>query len=120
MKVRVRNIKPRNHQADPFATKGALLGFSNALGNPREMCDSPVRKVQPMVDFDDGNDQDMAPVDRIDVDKRNADIVTMHECPGDVAVDDLRENCCHRIIVDGMRAAGRRNQLGCAVIRLRW
>lgn len=95
MNVGMGHLVPGDDHAHPLTCEGALLGLGNPMSDGEQMCIELWGRVDPMVDFFDRNDEDVARCHRIDRHERDTVLVAMDEGSGDVAADDHGEDGAH-------------------------
>ena len=91
----VGNFQSGDDERDSFGLKCAHLGHADLAGNDREMPGKFVREIDPVVNFESRDNKCVAGADWGDCQEGDAQIVSVNEPSGKVAVDDLGKQGAH-------------------------
>lgn len=95
MEVDVGHLEAGDHQADPFTLDDQTLSFANGPSHLVEVSSGGVVEVEPVIGFFSRDHQNVAGVERADVEHGDAYLVGPNQPTGDLASDDASENRRH-------------------------
>ncbi len=89
------DFQPGDDEGDSFGLKCAHLRSANLAGNDGEMPGKFVWEIYPVVNFEPRNNEGVAGADWGDRQEGDAQIVSVNEPSGKVAVDNLGKQGAH-------------------------
>jgi hypothetical protein len=92
----VRDLEAGDHQTDSLTLDDRSLCLANVGRHLHQMLDRVELEIEPVIDFGAGNDQDVAGMQRSDVDHGDTNRIAPNETTGDLAFNDAGENRRHR------------------------
>ena len=95
MYVAVINFEARNNQACSFTAESSFLCIADIGRDEKEVLRKLCRKICPLIDLLNRNDQSVSSGDGIDGHEHHTEIIAISESCRQFSIDDLGKKCWH-------------------------